>query len=297
MISKQTESNEVKARESVSGRRLKSPGSVRFVIPAHKCANKTKALLRKGFSGQTDARGYVSMPQDNLIPGVTLDQFETDLLQGDGDELRMKFCALHSSSALGVNTFGPFKMRPQDLVILNCRGCESLRFEEKLDIGFQRKPNLDVCIKRKNEIIGVESKFLEYFALKKGKFRDKYTPHKLFWAQDCWWEAWDKAKSADKCYLDVAQLAKHYFGLARLLHDLPGFSATLLYLFWEPSNASEIEVCRRHRAEIEDLGKLVAGCRVSFRWMSYPQLWEEWTSQPHLTEHVQNLKKRYFLAL
>src|SRR6266478_2197553 len=80
--------------------------------------SRAKAALRRGVAVQKDAKGYVLTPHENLISGVTMDQFETDLRQGDGDELRTKFCALHSSCALAVNTFAPFKTRPEQLVLL-----------------------------------------------------------------------------------------------------------------------------------------------------------------------------------
>jgi hypothetical protein len=70
---------------------------------------KAKLALCKRFGGVADRQGYVDWPQGNLIPGVRLDQFEADLRRGDGNELRMKFCALHSSAALAVNCFAPFK--------------------------------------------------------------------------------------------------------------------------------------------------------------------------------------------
>jgi len=51
----------------------------------------------------------VDDPALNLIEGVRLQDFERDLRQGDGNELAGKFRAAHSSCALAVNTFAPFK--------------------------------------------------------------------------------------------------------------------------------------------------------------------------------------------
>lgn len=59
-----------------------------------------------------DEKGYVSEVGQNLIEGVHLVDFEADLRQGDGNELEEKFRAAHSSSALAVNTFAPFKSDP-----------------------------------------------------------------------------------------------------------------------------------------------------------------------------------------
>lgn len=118
------------------------------------------------------------------------------------------------------------------------------------------------------------------------------------WVEDCWWKVWNDAKQAGKQHLDVAQLAKHYFGLNRLLkNEKPPASATLLYLFWEPGNASDFPAFREHRREIEALSVAVKSSVVSFEWRSYLQLWAEWEQQPLLVPHVENLRSRYFLSL
>jgi hypothetical protein len=57
-------------------------------------------------------------------------------------------------------------------------------------------------------------------------------------------------------WLDAAQLIKHAFGLARTFHDR---RTTLLYLFWEPVNASDFSLFTEHRAEITDFSNRVAG--------------------------------------
>src|SRR6185295_9756925 len=95
---------------------------------------RAKEALRSRFGRPTDARGYVDRPQANLVPGVLFDQFEADLRRGDCDELRTKFCAIHSSAALGVNTFAPLKERPHDLCLLGENGAMSIEFEKRLPI-------------------------------------------------------------------------------------------------------------------------------------------------------------------
>jgi hypothetical protein len=54
-------------------------------------------------------KGYVSQAGQNLNEGVSLVDFEADLRQAGGNEMEGKFRAAHSSSALAVNTFAPFK--------------------------------------------------------------------------------------------------------------------------------------------------------------------------------------------
>ena len=48
---------------------------------------RAKAALSRSFTGTTDHRGYVDWPQSNRVSGVRLEQFESDLRQGDGSEL------------------------------------------------------------------------------------------------------------------------------------------------------------------------------------------------------------------
>ena len=60
----------------------------------------------------------------------------------------MKFCAVHSSCALAVNSFAPFKETPADLQLFKT-GATKVRFEKRLPIfGKGRGPNLDVWIER-----------------------------------------------------------------------------------------------------------------------------------------------------
>ena len=57
-------------------------------------------------------------------------------------------------------------------------------------------------------------------------------------------------------WLDAAQLVKHAFGLAHTFFTQP---VTLLYLYWEPSNATEFPMFGEHRAEIARFAAAVEG--------------------------------------
>jgi|ERR1700690_2905437 hypothetical protein len=57
---------------------------------------KAKAALIRSFAGAANLKGYVDWPQANLVSGVRLEQL----------------FAIHSSAALAVNCFSPFKNRP-----------------------------------------------------------------------------------------------------------------------------------------------------------------------------------------
>lgn len=93
--------------------------------------------------------------------------------------------------------------------------------------------------------------------------------------------------------LDVAQLIKHAFGLARCFEEQ---LTTLLYLYWEPREA----IMLAHRGEIERFARLVTGGFPTFRAQSYGELWAEWqlAARPAwLEDHVHNLRARYGVSL
>jgi hypothetical protein len=258
-----------------------------------------KAALRRNFSGTTDKKGYTRGPQENLLQGIDVKTFEDDLRGGDGDELRMKFCAVHSSCALAVNCFAPFKVNPSRLQLLGKQGATRIQFEKKLPIFDGRRcPNLDVWIERENDVVAVESKLLEYFAPKTPEFSPTYERLAPPKSDQSWWKAYKEAKKGKKGHLDRAQLMKHYFGLNafRQRHsERPGL--TLLYLFWEPLNWSEFEECTEHREDVAAFAQAVADSQITFRWMTYNDLWEGWSFVPDLTKHVSHLKERYQVRL
>jgi hypothetical protein len=72
---------------------------------------RAKAALLRNFKGEADNLGYTTSLQANLVPDVALDSIESDLRRGDGDELKTKFRAVHSSAALAVNSFGNVQAR------------------------------------------------------------------------------------------------------------------------------------------------------------------------------------------
>lgn len=154
-----------------------------------------KAALLGNFSGATDKKGYTRLPQENLVSGIDLATVEDDLRGGDGDELRIKFCAVHSSCALAVNCFAPFKANPTRLHLLGRQGATNVQFEKKLPI-FDKGgcPNLDVWIEREDAIVAVESKLLEYLTPKTPEFSPTYEALAPPKTDPCWWGVYEEAK-------------------------------------------------------------------------------------------------------
>ncbi len=244
------------------------------------------------------ASGYVTDFTDNLVEGVHPSQFANDLEAGDGSELRTKFRAAHSSSALAVNTFAWFRHpdRLSVLSLLGTAGATSLRFERQCPI-FRggRPPNLDVWVEREHETVAIESKLTEHLVAKRPHFSsayDRLEPPKL--AEECWWEVYGRAKEAGPGYLDTAQLVKHYFGLRKLQQTrASGKPLRLLYLFWEPLEWQSVRACVLHREEVAALTRSVEPSSVRFYWLTYPQLWDAWANNPALQRHVETLRSRY----
>jgi hypothetical protein len=119
--------------------------------------------------------GYVQDPAENLLDDISLQDFEADLRQGDGKELEGKFRAAHSSTALVVNNFAPFKRRPGSLNLAGLGKLRLRKFEEKCPTGLRdTPPNLDLVAESDNGVVGVESKCTEFLCRHIAKFRPAY---------------------------------------------------------------------------------------------------------------------------
>ena len=225
--------------------------------------------------------------------------FEADLRQGDGNELAGKFRAAHSSSALAVNVFAPFKSDTRGLCVAGKSGFESLQFERKCPHGLvgRRAPNLDLVATGRDGIIAIESKCLEPLSRHVADFSPAYDAGIRDERRNTgWFRQMARLVSEPRAYtwLDAAQLVKHAFGLA---HTFPGQPVTLVYLYWEPSNAADYPMFAQHRAEVARFAAAVDGSRPAFMAMSYPELLQSWSPQgggPNwLDLHVGRLKTRY----
>lgn len=255
------------------------------------------AAYRKNYFCPVTANGYVRCPEDNLLPCVMPADFKDDLEAGSGNELQGKFRALHSSSALAVNAFAPWKGNLADLSLCGKEDFTSLSFEHKCPTGLGgTPPNLDVFLESNTCMIGVESKFLEYLTPKKGHFSASYTREKLPKAEDDWWRLIERIEKQPKQHLDAAQLVKHYLGLRNLTCQGEK-ERMLLYLFWEPENWIDFTVFHKHREEIADFSSRVEGSCVRFKAQSYPELWAEWENQKANAEHISLLRSRYQIGI
>jgi hypothetical protein len=197
-----------------------------------------------------------------------------------------------------VNCFAPFKDRPEDLFLLGEHGASGIQFEKQMPIIPGRRPsNLDVWVDRGSIAVAIESKLLEYFEPKRPEFAEAYKAMEAI-SEPCWWSICKNSWNGAAQQLDTAQLVKHYFGLKRFQTAAQQpLDLTLLCLFWEPTNWKEIAEFEQHRNEVDKLSEQVAASSISFRWMTYAQLWREWMAIPRLAEHAGNLKARYEICV
>ncbi|MGD9783026.1 MAG: hypothetical protein AB7V14_12885 [Kiritimatiellia bacterium] len=264
-------------------------------------AERAKKAIQRRFSEiaaeQLDDRGYAASSELNLLPGVRMEDVRADLAQGSGQELDGKFRAAHSSSALAVNAFGPWRKNPQALSLLGKTGFDFLQFEKQCPTGLGGiPPNLDLVVAGTDTVIGVESKFLEILAPKPPKFADSYSRENLPQMEPSWWYLMNALKAGPDQYLDAAQLVRHYLGL-RNQPEFQGKKIVLLYVFWEPENWRDFPEYRRHREELAAFQEQVKDSAVTFIWTTYPELWDQWTALGLSPDHVKELRKRYGLSI
>jgi hypothetical protein len=245
-----------------------------------------------------DSGGYASRLEDNLIKGVCRSHFETDYRAGAGRELGGKMRAAHSSAALVVNTFAPWRDRAEQMTIAGLRGFSTLRFEAVYPTGLGgTPPHLDVAVEGACTV-AVESKLVEYLTPKIATFSPAYDTIRDCRSNSPWFGLIPKLRDnpAAYRYLDAAQLVKHALGLMR---GCP--QAVLVYLYWEPRNWREVREFREHREEIAHLQRSIGVTTPAFHAMTYGQLWEEWLSDEEsdgwVGNHVDRLRQRYDFAI
>ena len=278
----------------------KSPG-----LQPHLIRSRALRALREAFfhtrpAIELDDRGYVPHFSDNLLPSVRPDDFEADLRSGDGNELGSKFRAVHSSSALAVNVFGPFRTRVSKLMLPGSGPFTKLEFERKCPNGVSsRSPNLDLLLEGPEGIVGIESKLTEPLSRHRADFSPKYYDKiRDERRSSVWFREMCRLEENPHLYswLDAAQLIKHAFGLIR---TFPDQTVKLLYLFWEPRNSEDYPLFAEHRHEITVFSESVRDSSLAFQVMSYHELWCCWCEMAPswISAHIENIKARYELDL
>ncbi len=240
---------------------------------------------------------YTENLDKNLFEPL-LPETRTEIEKGDGGELKgdstksAKMCAVHSSSAIGVNVLQYWKNKNiSDLAYALglCRkdnkSANEIHFERKFKISdkFKYAPNIDsVILNSENEKIkafGIECKFSEAYSSRSHPgLKEKYLTDILEQWEDIP-NLFDFAKTIspqDKSFnhLHPAQLIKHILGLKKE-YGKSGFR--LLYLWYDVLGE---DGCK-HRTEITEFAKIAKQDNVKFHSISYQEL-------------VAKLKKEYY---
>jgi hypothetical protein len=143
--------------------------------------------------------------------------------------------------------------------------------------------------------LGIESKLLEPLTQKRPKFSSSYTMSSLPCCEKQWWELLENAKSWPSSHFDVAHIIKHYLGLRNSYKD--GRHIQLVYIYWQPLNASMFQEYEMHQEELARVTSFLHGSEVDFVAMNYHQLWDAWEKEPALKSHAVNLKQRYAVMI
>lgn len=248
-------------------------------------------------SPTANEKGYLNHFEDNLINTVFEEDFKTDLENGDGNELYGKFKALHSSSALGVNFFGLFKRNLDKFKVFGEKDFkDNAQFEKKLPTGMSRPPNLDFYLENENFVIGFESKFLETLSRKQPKISNAYSDELLSKVDKGFIEIISYyRKNNAKSYLDTAQLIKHSIGLIK---NKDNKKAKLIYIYWEPLNATEFIQYEQHKKELDEFAKHIKCVKgIEFHHTTYLEFCNNFVSDNFFKYHLENFKDKYFFKI
>jgi restriction endonuclease-like protein len=252
-----------------------------------------------------DMPNYTRTLSDSFVAGALDEDTRSDFSSGDGGELEgdpPKMCAAHSSSALALNAFRPFRSHPERLKLVGLEGFTQAKFEKKLPTGLLgNPPNLDFVVRGPAGVVAVESKFTEVLGAKRAKFAASYEGAVARLAGPAWTDLYRSLRDDPSRFrhLDAAQLVKHYLGVRNSLVDAKG-ELVLMYVFWEPKNAADSAVFVRHRREVEEFGGSVRDGNVTFHSISYSRLWDRWEEESDwdgMGDHVSALRARYELVV
>ncbi|MBN2565789.1 MAG: hypothetical protein JXB46_08765 [Candidatus Eisenbacteria bacterium] len=276
----------------------------RTALAVERAAAEQLARLAGGSVLRDDHPSYTKTIEDNLIDGVRREDFSDDLMDSDAGALRSiggtpeEMCAVHSSLALAVNTFAPFRRSPSDLLIPGMGRFACSRFSKKLrtGIGEEAHPLAFYAI-GPNDIAAVEVVFGESLRPKRASFSESMAGAVEELAEGPWLAMHDSLVKSPGRFrlLDAATLVRQYLGLKRSLRDEPA-RKTLLYLFWEPRNWRRVEEYSQHRFETVSFCIGVAGGDIRFEAMSFDELWSHWEREstwPEARSHAASLRARY----
>ena len=233
-------------------------------------------------------KAYTTKLNKNLFEPL-LPETQTEIECGDGGELKgnashsAKMCAVHSSSAIGINVLQYWRDKTIPDIAYALGLCKKdnksalkIKFEQKFKISnkFRFDPNIDAVIYNgendKIKAFGIECKFSEAYSSRNHPgLKKRY----LTEIPEQWKDIpklFDFAKTispVDKSFnhLHSAQLIKHILGLKKK-YGKSGFR--LLYLWYDVLGEDSC----KHRTEIEEFAQIAKQDNVKFHSISYQEL-------------------------
>ncbi|WP_452230065.1 PGN_0703 family putative restriction endonuclease [Lacinutrix sp. MEBiC02404] len=256
-----------------------------------------KAIIAKCKNPKVNKNGYFLNNSENLLDGIDIDLFQNDLMSGSGNELKSKFNAIFSSSALAVNNFSIVKKHPSKFNCFDYSNFDNAQFERQFRTGLGgTPPNLDFTIENEEVVIAIESKYLEITTRKKAKFVDSYNKEKLDYLKDFWFKL-IRDYTDYNSYLDVAQLIKHSIGLINYKRENPEKKIILVYLYWLPDNYKSFPNFVEHKKDlIEFENEIKKNEDLKFISTTYNDFWKSYNNSI-FSEHFDKMKKRYKIEI
>jgi hypothetical protein len=278
---------------------LLQPSRARVAAPADALATRLREL-----GVPVTTRGYVERFDDAVLPNLTPHvkaAIRRDLTGKGGSELvergrsLPKFHAAHSSAGLAANAFAPWLGEHRGIPFQGEQFTGEVHLEAKCQTGLRGTPPTLDCLVDGPHVLAVESKLTDTFATHEALFPSAYGAVVASLAHQTWRHEYDRLAEDPQRYrfLDAAQLVKHYLGLRRQFRHR---TVTFAYLYWEPTNASDIAQAVVHAAELEEFTRRVKDPQLRFVGMSYRTLWEDWAGPDRpawLREHAAALRQRY----
>ncbi len=282
-----------------------------------------------------DARGFLTDAETGEVPFVaaevrrlarfgtvaTISSSElarglTQVAGGVSSELsasaakRPKFLSAYSSAGLALNIFAPFL--DGRTLVLDGQTLQAPKLGAMLKIGAGcGRPVFNLLSRTDNAVVAVESTCTEqlkaktraattdFATLQQRPDGDPYAPRTRELAAGPGAVELYELLVGDAAafrYVDATQLLKQYLGL-RNTHGTN--ACTLLYLYWEPDNAADLDVCVAHAEEVERIGAYLTDRSVTFKALTMKALWEAWAEGDNaiLARHAAALQRRYIVTV
>jgi hypothetical protein len=105
-----------------------------------------------------------------------------------------------------------------------------------------------------------------------------------------WFDLMKRYNDHPTVHLDAGQLIKHAIGL---LKQYPRKPVQLIYLYWCPPGIEEYYEYKIHAIELDEFQFMLQSSEISFRSLTYQELWESWDLDSEIEGFAERCKARY----